>query len=245
MPPVNASKYLVTAGWQDAPHLDDQVKAELLASTPRHLRDARTKGRPSLGSGAIYPFEPEEINCAPFAIPAHFKRGYGMDVGWERTAAIFGAWDVDNDVLYLVSEHYRSHAEPSVHADAIKARGDWQTGVCDYSGTNPHNGERTIELYQGLDLKLVKADKAVEAGLLLVEQRLAQGRLKVFTTCQNWFSEQMIYRRDEKGKIIKAHDHLMDCTRYLVMRMVEVMRCKPVPRRGTPTFQIADTVGGY
>jgi hypothetical protein len=36
---------------------------------------------------------------------------------------------------------------------------------------------------------------------------------------QNWLSEFRIYRRDEKGKIVKQNDHLMDATRYgLVQR---------------------------
>jgi hypothetical protein len=39
---------------------------------------------------------------------------------------------------------------------------------------------------------------------------------------QNWLSEFRIYRRDEKGRIIKQNDHLMDTTRYLIMSGVQV-----------------------
>jgi hypothetical protein len=39
----------------------------------------------------------------------------------------------------------------------------------------------------------------------------------VFRTLQNFLSEYRLYRRDEKGRIIKAKDHLMDDLRYLVM----------------------------
>ena len=35
-----------------------------------------------------------------------------------------------------------------------------------------------------------------------------------------------MYRRDEKGRIIKEHDHLMDCTRYLVRARHERMKAK-------------------
>jgi hypothetical protein len=41
---ISASKYMVTASWEDAPHLDEKTKAELLAATPPYLRDPRSKG---------------------------------------------------------------------------------------------------------------------------------------------------------------------------------------------------------
>jgi hypothetical protein len=46
---------------------------------------------------------------------------------------------------------------------------------------------------------------------------MVSGRLKVFTTLTNYRSEVRLYRRDEKGKIVKERDHLMDCKRYLIM----------------------------
>jgi hypothetical protein len=64
---------------------------------------------------------------------------------------------------------------------------------------------------------LQPAVNAVEAGLLATWGRLSSGRLKVFSNLQNWLSEFRIYRRDESGRVVKANDHLMDCTRYLVM----------------------------
>jgi hypothetical protein len=48
-------------------------------------------------------------------------------------------------------------------------------------------------------------------------ERMSSGRLKVFDTLQNWLTEFRIYRRDQKGRILKENDHLLDATRYLVM----------------------------
>ena len=53
---------------------------------------------------------------------------------------------------------------------------------------------------RGLDLTM--ADNAVEAGIYRVWQRLSSGRLKVFKSLQQWFSEFRLYRRDEKGKVV-------------------------------------------
>lgn len=247
MPAVSASRYLVTAGWDDVPHLDEQTKAELLASTPPHLRDARTKGVPSLGSGAVYPIDPDEYTVDPFRIPGYWPRGYAMDVGWRRTAVIWGAYDRDQDTLVLYGEYYGAQAVPAVHAEAVKARGAWIPGVIDPAaqGRSQVDGEQLIANYRALGLALKPADNAVEAGLADVWQRLSTGRLKVFSTLRNWLSEARLYRRDERGRIVKEHDHLMDATRYLVRSALPMMRTQ-APRidRATPVL-VSDAHAGY
>jgi hypothetical protein len=219
MPAISESKYLVQASWQDVPHLSEQTKRELLASTLPHLRDARSKGIPSLGSGAIYPVPESEFVVAPFAVPVYWPRAYGLDVGWNRTAALWGAIDRNTDTLYVYTEHYRGQAEPSIHAAAIKARGAWIPGVIDPAsrGRSQKDGEQLLDLYrqQGLDLDVSK--NGVDTGLFDVWERLSTGRLKVFSTCSNLLAEYRLYRRDEKGRIVKEFDHLMDALRYLVV----------------------------
>ena len=49
------SRAVIMAGWDDVPHLSEEAKMDLLKSMPPHQRDARSKGVPSLGAGAIYP----------------------------------------------------------------------------------------------------------------------------------------------------------------------------------------------
>ena len=231
MPEISASKYMVTSGWSDVPHLDEKTKADLLASTEPHLRDARTKGIPSLGSGAIYPIEVSEILVDPFVLPAHWPRAYAMDVGWNRTAALWGAIDRTIDCVYFYTEHYRGNAEPSIHATAIKARGDWIPGVIDPSARNRalKDGEQLISTYSELGLKLTPAMNAVEAGIYAVWERLSTGRIKVFRTLQNFQAEYRLYRRDENGKIVKDFDHLMDCLRYYIASARGLAKVQPIP----------------
>lgn len=234
MPAVTRSKYLVSAGWDDVPHLDAATMAELEESTPRHLRDARRKGVPSMGSGAIYPYEETNVKYEPdFNLPMHWPMLYSLDVGWKRTAVLWGAWDRDADVVYIWSEHYRGQAEPPIHADAIRARAHWIPGVFDHAarGRSQEDGSRLSDAYMRLGLLLINADKSVEAGLLEVQQRLASGRLKIASNLPNFWFEYRLYRRDEKGKIVKENDHLMDCLRYLVMGLVHA-RVKPMELQG-------------
>lgn len=223
------SKTAIFMGWADTPHLDKAAQESLLASYGPHERDARTKGIPQLGSGAIYPIPESEIIVRPFDVPAYWPRGYGMDVGWNRTAAVWGAHDRDTDVVYLYSEHYRGNAEPSIHADAIRSRGAWMSGVIDPAARSrgQKDGEQLLVNYTDLGLRLSPADNGREAGLLEVWQRLSSGRLKIFDSLQNWLMEYRLYRRDDKGAVVKERDHLMDATRYLVVSGIQNFSLPP------------------
>jgi hypothetical protein len=247
MPAVSASKYLVQAGWDSVPHLDEATKAKLLASYPPHERDARTKGIPSLGSGAIYPIPESEFVVPPFAIPVYWPKAYGMDVGWNKTAAIWGARDLSCDCVYLYTEHYRGQAEPSIHAEAIKARGAWIPGVIDPAsrGRSQIDGAKLLEMYRGLGLDLEIANNAVEAGIYEVWQRLSTGRLKVFSTCTNWLAEYRLYRRDLNGRIVKDNDHGLDASRYLIMSGLARAKVEPVKRIMGPSAAAGDSIVGY
>ena len=163
-----------------------------------------------------------DILCDPFPIPAHFKQLYGMDVGWNNTAAAWGAYDPDNDIIYMTSDYKKGQSEPAVHASAIRARGDWIPGAIDPAsrGRAQHDGEQLINLYRAQGLKLQLADNAVEAGVFNVYERLSTGRLKIFRTCVDTLVEYRLYRRDEKGKIVKQNDHIMDALRYMVMSII-------------------------
>lgn len=229
MPEISRSKYLVQAGWDDVPHLSEKTKTELLDATPPYLRDARRLGIPSLGAGAIYPIPISEILVDPFVIPHYWPRVYALDVGWKRTAVLWGAMDRTADCWYFYTEHYRGQAEPSIHATAIKSRGAWIPGLIDPAarGRSQEDGKRLIIVYSELGLSLEPYKNAVESGLYACWERLSTGRAKVFRTLQNWQGEYRLYRRDEKGEVVKEYDHLMDCMRGIVMSGYE--RAKPVP----------------
>ena len=86
---------------------------------------------------------------------------------------------------------------------------------------------------------------AVEAGIHAIYRRLTSGRLKVFRTCTSWLSEVRLYRRDEKGKIIKERDHLMDATRYLVMTGMARGETPPRPEQFEDAVHGRNVLTGY
>lgn len=215
------SRAVIQCGWDDVPHLTDAMIQTMSEGMMPHLKEARMKGIPNIGSGAIYPVDEQDIIFDPreIEIDPAWRKAYGLDVGWKRNAAVWGAHDTDSDIIYLHDEYYRGHAEPVVHASAIKARGKWIPGIIDSAahGSNQENGRKLFDLYTKEGLTLHNANKAVDAGLLNVFQRLSTGRLRVSKNMANWLSEFRIYRRNDKGRIVKENDHLMDATRYLVM----------------------------
>lgn len=228
--PVEARQRLITMiSWDEVPHLSDAAKQQMITSIPAYQRAARTRGIPNLGSGVIYPINEDEIKVKPFRIPSHWKRGYGMDVGWNWTVAVHGAHDPETDIMYLYYEHYRSHAEPPVHAMGIKAMGEWIPGMIDpaANGRSQVDGKQLIQLYIDLGLKLDLAPNAVEAGVGDVWTRLTSSRLRVFSSMRHWFTEYRMYRRDPKGRVVKKNDHLMDATRYLIAPGVMWMQTPP------------------
>lgn len=221
----HTSKAVIQAGWDDVPWLDEETKFRLLEDTPLHLRDARSKGLPSMGSGNVYSIGLDAVLEEPFAIPDSWPRMYGLDVGWNRTAAVWGALDPATDTLHIYDEHYRGKEEPPLHAYAIRARGEWIHGAIDPAsrGRSQIDGQRLIQNYKELGLLLYPAKNEVESGILNTQQRLQAGTLKIFKTCVNLQKEYMLYRRDRHGKVIKDNDHALDALRYIVNNLEKMI----------------------
>lgn len=223
----SSAQHCMNVGWDDAPHLSDRVKEELLASFPPHQRDMRTKGIPMLGHGRIYDASEDLITCDPFPIPDHWFVIDGMDFGWDHPQAhVQLAWDRDEDKFYLTRAYKAKQTSP---AEAWFATKMWANGI---PTAWPHDGLQTEKgsglqqksYYEeaGFDMLPDRAtwedgSNSVEAGLFELYDLMRSGRLKVFRGLRDWFEEYNFYHRDEKGRIVKIRDDLMDATRYAYM----------------------------
>lgn len=208
-------KWYIQAGWNHVPHLDEDEKKALIATTPPYLLKARTEGTPSLGAGAIFPIAEADVKIRDIAIPSHWGKAFGMDHGWNWFGAVWFAYDRETQTKYLYSCYKRGQAEPPIHAEAIKSRGAWIPGVGDCSDINKYDGQQFLKIYRGLGLDLKLANKAVETGIQEMWMALSTGKLKVFASCEPWFEEYRLYHRDEQGRIVKVSDHLLDSSRYV------------------------------
>ncbi len=241
------AKVAVMLDMDDVPHLSEEQKTTILGGVPPWQRASRKSGIPGMGAGAIYPIPENQMLIDPFPIPDHWPRSYGLDVGWNCTAAIWFAWDIDNGGAVGYAEYYKGMADPAIHVAAINKisgsgnaeNGRWMPGVIDPAAEKVRglDGELLLQVYRNLGLNVEKADNAVVSGLTTTWDMLATRQLRVFNTLRNWRNEIRLYRRNEKGEIIKKNDHLMDATRYNVMSGRAVALVPPAHvATGTPWF---------
>lgn len=250
---------IVTAGWDDAPHLTPEVKEQRLKAFPAHEREMRSKGVPLMGAGLVFETPESDIKVEPFEIPRHWPRINGIDFGWDHPFAAGSiAWDRENDCIYVTNVYRASKEIPIVQAQAILSWGDWIPVAWPHDGLNTEKGTG-IQLKQqyidaGLNMLPWKATNppqagqiegeggnSVEASIMDMVEREMTGRLKVFSNCGDYFSERRMYHRDTNGKLVKLQDDLLSAVRYAVMmvrhaRTMSVRPRKVVTQRGATNW---------
>lgn len=217
-------QYLVNATWDDAPHLDTETKAQILAALPPYQREMRSKGIPILGSGMVYPISEDVLKIEPFAIPSYYKRVAAIDFGiTHATAVVWSAYDPDTDIIYIYDLIKETGQIPSTIGAMIRSRGAHIPCVAPHDADQTEKGSgKTIARYYeeaGVNMSLRfrnnNSDEGikVEPGLMELFERMQTGRLKVFSTLTDWFTEFRLYHRED-GKIKKIDDDVMDAFRY-------------------------------
>lgn len=243
-PEPRTSRVWIGCSWDDVPHLTEREKIEMLDGVSDHMKEVRSTGIPSQGTGLVYPLDPSEYTydprtMFPKGIPPGWARSYGMDIGWNHyTVCLWSAWDRDTDTRYYYSEHAMRKTKMSEHVTAIKMRGPWITGAVDPSGggTNIANGEKVLQQYISAphSLKLIKADNAVEAGISQCLEDLSVGRAKISTVCRHLLMEmrQYHYHPDHPNVVVKQMDDACDAFRYDTMSYKKTSKAMPSKRHG-------------
>ena len=237
---IQAGQSLVNATWDDASekiksmkgqqgHLSEVVMEQILSAYSPHEREMRRYGRPSIGSGLIFPVDEEKIIIDPVEIKDHWPRIAAIDFGWDHpTAVVWCAVDRDEDVFYVYDCHRESKASPSIHAQAIRSRPHF------IPIAYPHDGNRRDSMgnpgladqYRNLGCNFLlehfsnppalgnnKGSNSIEEGLMAMLQSMEAGNFKVFSTLSSWFEEFRMYHR-KGGKVVPFRDDLMSATRY-------------------------------
>jgi phage terminase large subunit-like protein len=212
----------------DVEHYSAEEKARIIASYPAHELEARTKGTPTLGSGRISPVSEESIVVEQRDFPSHWPHIGGMDFGWDHPfAAVELVWDRESDVVYVSRTHRLREATPVLHAAAIRPWGNllWAWPRDGGRETLEGAGIALAQQYkeQGLDMchehaQFEDGSVSVEAGLMLMLDRMKTGRFKVFSHLPDWLEEFRLYHRKD-GRVVKESDDLMAATRYAIMSL--------------------------
>jgi len=218
-------------GWNDAPHMTQEKKDRLLAQYPEYQRKMRSQGEPMLGHGRIYDIADDYILVDPFPIPDHWKVIGGMDFGWDHPQAFVKlALDPDNDIIYQTNSWKAAKTSANDAWGATKAWLDgipvaWPAdGLMHEKGKDVATQQKENWIQAGFTLlpehaTWQKGGVSVETGLYDIGKRQRNGTFKVFKGQPDYMTEHRQYHRDEKGKIVKVLDDLLDADRYAYMML--------------------------
>lgn len=236
-------QFFMMKGWDDAPHMTVEKRDRMLALFPEYQRDMRSKGVPMLGHGRIYDLGDEFITCDPFDIPAHWYVINGMDFGWDHPQAhIRLVEDRDTESFYV------THAYKAPKVSANDAWGAVKVWAANVPTAWPHDGLQNEKgrddavqqkvHYDNAGFKMLSAHatwpeggNSVESGLYLIGDLMRKGKFKIFRGLAPVMDEVRQYHRDEKGKIVKARDDLLDAVRYAFMMRRHAVRVGDIGKK--------------
>jgi len=237
---IQPGQSLSNATWDDASekiqsmngkegHLSEEVMTQILSAYSPHEREMRRYGRPSIGSGLIFPIPEDKLMCSPLIIEDHWPRIAAVDFGWDHpTAVVWCALDNETETFYVYDCYRESKASPAVHAEVIRRRPHF------IPIAYPHDGNRRDSMgnpgladqYRNLGCNFLlehftnppalgqkKGSNSIEEGIMAMYQAMESGKFKVFDTLTDWFEEFRMYHRKE-GKVVPIRDDIMSATRY-------------------------------
>jgi phage terminase large subunit-like protein len=232
----------VQFGIDDIPadgHIPPERRAAIIASYPEHERDARSRGKPMLGSGKIYRTPEAQIieDFDPLLFPTYWRWGYGMDFGIDHPwAAVLLVHDVDQDVIHVVAESRMSGQTPGAHVASMRQIEMRIFGRhMDFPVAWPHDGgvrdrqsgEAFIKTYKQFGLRTMAehathaqlkgvAATSLEGGIQEIDVREQHGKFKVSRSCVCYLEERRTYHRKD-GEPVRIKDDTLSAGRYGVM----------------------------
>lgn len=229
MEEASESQFFMQKGWCDAPHITDEKAERLLSQYPEYQREMRSTGTPMLGHGRIYNIGDEYITCDPFEIPDHWFVIGGMDFGWNHPQAqVRLVEDRDQGNYYLVNAWKASEVSAN---DAWGACKKWQAGVpiaWPADGLQHEKGrdnamQQKIH-YENAGFNMLfehatwpEGGNSVESGLMQLLDLMRKGKFKAFRGLLPFFEEFRQYHRNDKNRIVKVRDDILDALRYAFM----------------------------
>jgi phage terminase large subunit-like protein len=225
---------VVTMTIEDAKHIPPEERQRVIDGYPAHEREARARGTPVQGEGRIF-VTPEEALKTPAVqpLPRHWVYIWGLDFapagGTNHPfAAVLLGWDRDADVLTIVhtlrmKALYGQSITPLQHAAAMKPLGQIPVAWPQDGTARESSGETLASQYKKHGLLMLSEHAtfpdgglSTEAGITEMDERMTTGRWKVFSHCEEWFSEYRMYHRED-GLIVKVDDDLLSASRIAMM----------------------------
>jgi len=215
-------------------HIPDEDIPGLIAKAGRKAA-TRIFGGDAQGQGAVFETDADAIKHTldPATVPPYWPwlwaldfRHSGAESGGHPFAAVLLVWDRDNDVVYVM-DAIRMFGMAANHVARIK-----ESPMRDAPVAWPHDGgtgagvmtnDTIATSYKKLGLAMRPTHATFpdggynfEAGIQIMEERLAGKKLRVAAHLVDWFDEYGGYHRKD-GKVVKVDDDLMSATRVGLM----------------------------
>lgn len=228
----NPDKYTIIVSARKVPHLPSEyIKSlieELKISDPMNI-EACIDGIAAMGSGLVYPVDMEFVVVPKMPIPVHWPKAYGLDPGYANTAVLWLAQDPNTGIIYIYDEYKNGRVNYVIHADAIKARGEWLWGAIDkFEANKPRDTGETVQTYfESKGLNLVSATGNKDALIVRTRAMLENGTLKIMDNCVQIQQEINTYRFDtnDPNKVAKDQDdHLLDSSSHILSVFEEIKK---------------------
>jgi phage terminase large subunit-like protein len=226
-PEPNRTFVMMSMG--EAPHLPPERRAAILAGWPPHERDARERGLPMLGEGAVFQTPEEAIledAIEDAQVPLFWHKLWGIDIGINHPfAAVLMLWDRDMDVIHVHKTIRMKDATPVLHAAAMKPIGAavpvaWPKDAGD---RDMGSGRPVKELYTQHGLRMMPThaqwpdgSMSTMAGITEWDERERTQRFKVSRMLGNFLEERRTYHY-KSGQLVKINDDLLSACRIGLM----------------------------
>lgn len=172
--------------------------------------------------GAVYDiFERQRhvSDAVPDPVWVYFN---GLDWGSGNPAGFLQFAVGENHDLHVVDERKFPADGTSDYVDTFRTLyRDWGPGPI---GADPSD-KRGVQDLRGEGLDAVPADNDVDAGIRIVKDLFANGKLKIHPRCEELIQELGAYRYNQNtGRPVKKNDHLADALRYGIMAYRDTIR---------------------
>lgn len=229
MDDAGAAQFFMQKGWDDAPHITDEKKERLLESYPEHQRDMRTKGTPMLGHGRIYDLSDDFVLCdMPEILPEWYIIN-GMDFGWDHPQAhVQLIEDRENEMIYITKAYKARKTSANDAWGAVKTWAEDVITAWPHDGLQNEKGrddavQQKVH-YERAGFKMTsghatwpEGGNSVESGIYEISDLMRKGKFRIVRGVPDIMDEFRQYHRDEKGKIAKTNDDILDAMRYSFM----------------------------
>ena len=222
-------------------HITKRTLEQSQKDFPDYQMKMRMKGVPVLGSGLVFEYPEESIICQPLdgGIPTSWPRIAAVDFGGiskssHPSAVAYAAWDKDSDTVYIYDCFRLYSAEIADVAARMNSRPAWIPVIWPHDGNKEVPGGSTVaKEYQSYGVNMFHTHFTnppdenkgegtggikLEPGIVAMQNRFRDGRIKVYSTLPEWFEEYRQYHLKD-GKVVDYKDDLMATTRMVVQSL--------------------------